>query len=675
MAKLSLSKEETVRLILQYLEANEYHRALIELEKDSKVKLRRYGKEIDFFCNLITDGRFEDAETFITPLKNRSEPSYNKVLYTLRKQRFLEALESATDPKLDDLVGWLKELESVAAREDFSELCHIISLNKIIDHPDYANWNIYRGRINCFNDCLKFLSEIYPISASELPKCSLTELLGQLNSVEILGETGNMRSPKFNSEQNKIRGSFRYSQELNEEKKENASEGSLVINEAENQADREEEAKGNNKKVSFWNIPKVTEEVSDEENKIVYNIEELDVMSPGEDHSLGEDHEEMFRQSSQELMASFNPALLKEMARIEDAKPIRCSAFNVSGDYFVLGTNSNSIKVCSMHNIVDGLMYNEHQGREQYIDIVFELRRAYIGSVYCIDWSRSETQIAAGYSDKNIRVLFCPDFLELQETQSETLMCEEGRYLNGEGELPEIMEVVLQGHQDIVRTVCYNPVDDRILLSGGSNDGDIKVWNTETGQFLQKLQGHNGSIFQIAAEGKASYFISVATDRTLRLWDLRSNKCQMTLNGESFAEMTSVALTNSATQVRAETKDKITNIFLKRQQGKQAAPAKPNLAAVGHADGIVTVWDINAGRLYSKNSYHLAECRSVDFSADTRWLVSSSFDRSIGLVQMDTGSACRLEYHEDRVVSARWHPFLPILLSTSADKTARIFSP
>lgn len=133
---------------------------------------------------------------------------------------------------------------------------------------------------------------------------------------------------------------------------------------------------------------------------------------------------------------------------------------------------------------------------------------------------------------------------------------------------------------------------------------------------IQKLQGHTGSIFQIAAEGKASYFVSVATDRTLRLWDLRSEKCQMVLSGESFAEMTSVALSNSATQLRAETKDKITNIFLKRQQTKSTS--KPSLAAVGHADGIVTVWDINAGKLFSKNSYHLAECRSVDFSADTK---------------------------------------------------------
>jgi len=35
----------------------------------------------------------------------------------------------------------------------------------------------------------------------------------------------------------------------------------------------------------------------------------------------------------------------------------------------------------------------------------------------------------------------------------------------------------------------------------------------------------------------------------------------------------------------------------------------------------------------------------------------------------------KIIHHTDRVVLAKWHPFYPIILSTSADKTARIFAP
>lgn len=31
--------------------------------------------------------------------------------------------------------------------------------------------------------------------------------------------------------------------------------------------------------------------------------------------------------------------------------------------------------------------------------------------------------------------------------------------------------------------------------------------------------------------------------------------------------------------------------------------------------------------------------------------------------------------HDDKVVSVRWHPILPLLLSSSADKTARVWFP
>jgi len=75
-----------------------------------------------------------------------------------------------------------------------------------------------------------------------------------------------------------------------------------------------------------------------------------------------------------------------------------------------------------------------------------------------------------------------------------------------------------------VRSLVFNPVNDKILLSGSVYSGDLRVWNTETGQCLSKLQGHDGSIFSLAAYGDGSYFTSVGTDRKLMIWDVRVNK-------------------------------------------------------------------------------------------------------------------------------------------------------
>lgn len=234
------------------------------------------------------------------------------------------------------------------------------------------------------------------------------------------------------------------------------------------------------KTVSFWNV-QVDEPQSDEDPGKKVFIEEIDIQSE-EYLSICEDES---RNINNDWMVDFNPCKLREICQVYESKPIRTSVFNTSGEYFALGINSNSIKICSMHNIVDGLLYNEQQGREQYIDIVFEYRNAHKASVYCIDWARSDTQIASGSMDKTIKVLYCPDFLEFQENQSETVVYSDEGFITYEGDPSPIQVQELVGHQSTVRTVCYNPIDDKILLSAAGPE--IFIWNTETAQCTQKL--------------------------------------------------------------------------------------------------------------------------------------------------------------------------------------------
>ena len=70
------------------------------------------------------------------------------------------------------------------------------------------------------------------------------------------------------------------------------------------------------------------------------------------------------------------------------------------------------------------------------------------------------------------------------------------------------------------------------------------------------------------------------------------------------------------------------------------------------------------------------EIRSVSFSPDGKFLLSSSFDHKIKLfdVNNDFNLLGTLE-HEDKVVSAKWHPDIPIIIYTSADKSARVWIP
>mmetsp|Transcript_21393 Transcript_21393/g.20565 ORF Transcript_21393/g.20565 Transcript_21393/m.20565 type:complete len:88 (+) Transcript_21393:826-1089(+) len=84
--------------------------------------------------------------------------------------------------------------------------------------------------------------------------------------------------------------------------------------------------------------------------------------------------------------------------------------------------------------------------------------------------------------------------------------------------------MVLEGHQAIVRTLCFNPVNDLILLSGGIIDTEVKMWDSETGKNITNLKGHKGSIYSIKILPDGSSALSVGTDRFIHVWDLRTNQ-------------------------------------------------------------------------------------------------------------------------------------------------------
>ena len=170
--------------------------------------------------------------------------------------------------------------------------------------------------------------------------------------------------------------------------------------------EKKEKEKKAKKKVS-WNVSPTTpvaEIIPDEGDSIQVFVEPLDIMGNTDEISFGGSQDEPVK-TNMEIMLDLNPSTLRELASIQDNQAIRAACFNTDGDYFALGTNSKSIKICSMHNIVDGILYNQHQGREQSIDIVFEHRSAHYGSVYCIDWSKQGKFIASGSNDRSIHIL------------------------------------------------------------------------------------------------------------------------------------------------------------------------------------------------------------------------------------------------------------------------------
>ncbi|KAI8835163.1 putative platelet-activating factor acetylhydrolase isoform 1B alpha subunit [Chytriomyces cf. hyalinus JEL632] len=96
----------------------------------------------------------------------------------------------------------------------------------------------------------------------------------------------------------------------------------------------------------------------------------------------------------------------------------------------------------------------------------------------------------------------------------------------------------LQGHSHVVECVAFAPVSTSktILkalnaadssepavaqfLASGSRDNSVKIWNTETGNCVMTLKGHDNWVRSIAFHPNGKYLFTTGDDKTLRIWDL-----------------------------------------------------------------------------------------------------------------------------------------------------------
>jgi hypothetical protein len=81
------------------------------------------------------------------------------------------------------------------------------------------------------------------------------------------------------------------------------------------------------------------------------------------------------------------------------------------------------------------------------VPILFERKNHHLGSIYCMDWSRSGRLIATGSNDKMVKILVAPDLTE-------------------EGDSSEYTELRLLGHKGIVRSVCFTHDETKVLSAG-----------------------------------------------------------------------------------------------------------------------------------------------------------------------------------------------------------------
>ena len=337
---------------------------------------------------------------------------------------------------------------------------------------------------------------------------------------------------------------------------------------------------------------------------------------------------------------------------IEDSHPIRCCCFNPKGEYFAIGTNSKCIKIYDLSYILESFtkrnniyaqlnnnnnttnMLSNSKLNKETIGMIFEQKNHHHGSIFSIDWSSSGKLIATGSNDKTIKLLNIP---QLEENNKHLI------------EDQQTFELQITGNQGTVRSLCFEPTNDLVLLSANSGESTIKIWDTIKGINIVCLEGHDSDVNSVKWSNDSQLFASCGLDKTVRFWDIRDYKYINILSAIKYAEINDISIFSKGNNI---------------------------IVAVGHTDGLVTIWDYSKQCVIKEIYEHNEEVRSLAFSPDGKYLLSGSFDSKIKIYDINNNfkNIGELE-HGDKVVSCKWHPEIPLIVSTSADRTARVWVP
>ena len=715
----TIKKSDIILFIMDFLYNEHLDKALISLEQETNISLFNYPKELLVLRNLILEGNWNESEEIINSINqnNINNFPYRKAIFELKKQQFLEAVESEPNQSsnggdVENLVAQLKYLQTLCPPDEFKKILQCLSQTpSITDQEEYKNWSPITGRLMCFDKIRNYLKFIYPIRGNEI-KIENNLMINVLKAVYFLStndasyreisslndvlkgfiievdkdikENNLLMNINIESDVCKNKINSNSSQQINVMK---SNRNELVLSQSQNQF-----ILNNNKNVNMNNNDNINNDYNINNNKM-NNInnnrhinnnplekpysDENDYSSKNRDTAINmntntnnsnpnmeeNNTNQTQPQGENNIMESSaninlnNNLTLEDYACIgngytkfskydissynlskviEDSHPIRTSCFSPKGDCLAIGTNSKSLKIYSLSHVLSNFKKYSGVNSATKMPLIFEQKNHHLGSLYCLDWSVSGRLLASGSNDKVIKLMVVPPLSE-------------GDGKNNEDD--DILELPINGHAGTIRSICFDPSSDLTLLTAGDIDKNIKIWDTENGSSKGELIGHNKDVTTIKWSNDGSYFGSGSADKTIRLWDLKSLKEICTIPTLGYGPINDISLLNTGEML---------------------------IVAAGHVDGNITIWDAQRKSLFTeiKENSQGKEVRTICFSPDGKYLISGGFDNKIKIYDIlnNFNLASELE-HNDKVVSVKWHPDLPIIVSTSADKTARIWSP
>lgn len=196
------------------------------------------------------------------------------------------------------------------------------------------------------------------------------------------------------------------------------------------------------------------------------------------------------------------------------------------------------------------------------------------------------------------------------------------------------------------RVVKISP--DGSWMAVGSDSTDIQLFDLRTNTHIKDITGHKGFVYDIAFTNNSAGFYSLSFDRTIRYYDLKTNKSnvvkrlQTPLKTFALSPDEKFIVGGSGSMqgqlVYLDLKNLEERVLYEEEGNRiHAVAISPDgtYIAFGDEKGVAHIWDIAENKEVNTLRGHTARINDIEFSRDGNMLATGSYDGSVQLYVMD----------------------------------------
>lgn len=192
-----------------------------------------------------------------------------------------------------------------------------------------------------------------------------------------------------------------------------------------------------------------------------------------------------------------------------------------------------------------------------------------------------------------------------------------------------------------IQTIAISP--DGRWGAAGDNQGMVIVWEMADAKEIQRLQTHEGSVFDIAFQSNGALLATAGEDGTIQIRSLETGNPEARLIGHDGSVLT-IAFSVDGSQILSGGRDNTVRLWsvtgeeIYRMEGHiswvRSLAFNPNpfenRAISGSSDGSILVWDLDSGQLIKQLEYvHAGSVTSLAYHPEGVSFVSASSDSEI----------------------------------------------